>query len=420
MAKFSQQFLGGLRRPGYQEGLFEAVKGAMQTPEIMRVEKETKEAQDLYQQTLAEHGKNPIELRRRGMIMQASTNPAVRRQGDLLVQEAGRAQEVLDKQASRTTASVDRARSRYDALVDARSETDTAFDEARTFRRTLKDARDRVLNEDGSPKKGATEKEKRLYRALQTRSITAEEYAKEMLKDQEVSVTYKKLLDDDGVEKEFKITINKNTGQEISREPLGPVAPNQYKSPLDTTKGMEIVASTREAMLQAGRDASTLEQAAAFAQNRSATERGALGTVFSGMKEFAGVGTEVEFHRAQLREIRMQGVLGMLPPGVASDRDVQLAMDASVDFNSLDNPTAASYLRGMAKIKRAQQKYESEKLRWIKETEDPNALGFDDYVAYKDAKNRESEFHTGQASRASTNRADGNFEKNFWGRTRRT
>lgn len=399
MAKFSEQFLGSLRQPSYREGLFEAVKGAMQTPEIMRVQKETEEAKDLYEKTLAQHSLDPVELRRQGMIMRASTNEAIRRQGDLLLQEADRAQGVLDRQAEETTGRVETARARYDAVREAREETDIAFDEARTFRRTLKDARDRVLNEDGSPKKGATEKEKRLYRALQTRSITAEEYAEEMLKEQEVSVTYKKLVDTDGIEKEFKIINNAVTGQEISREPLGPVAPNQYKSPLETAKGMEIVASTREAMQQAGSDAATLESAAAFAQNRSATERGALGTVFSGMKEFAGVGTEVEFHRAQLREIRMQGVLGMLPPGVASDRDVQLAMDASVDFNSLDNPTAASYLRGMAKIKRAQQKYESEKLRWIRETEDPNALGFDDYVAYKDAKNRESEFHTGQASR---------------------
>ena len=353
-----------------------------------------KNAEEQFQQIMGAHQNNPAELQRQGLRAKASRDKNLQRIGDMLLDEAKRAQTVLEKQASRTTASVDRARSRYDALVAARPETDTAFEEAVTLRRTLQTAKERAESSE------ATDKDKRLYDALKTRSITPQQYTAEMIKDRKLS---SKIVDiqnpETGVEEKVQIIVDDVTQKEVDREVLGPVAPKQYKSPLDTTKGMEIIETTRASMNKAGQDASTLESAAAFAQSRDATQRGALGTVFSGMREFAGVGTEVEFHRAQIREIRMQGVLGMLPPGVASDKDVKLAMDASVDFNSLDNETAASYLRGLAKIKRAQQTYESEKLRWIRETEDPNALGFDDYAAYKDARNRMVDFVTGDAAK---------------------
>jgi hypothetical protein len=353
-----------------------------------------KNAEEQFQQIMAAHQNNPAELQRQGLRAKASGDKNLQRIGDMLLDEAQRVQTVFEKQASRTTALVDRGRSRYDALVAARPETDTAFEEAVTLRRTLQTAKERAESSE------ATDKDKRLYDALKTRSITPQQYTEEMIKDRKLS---SKIVDvynpNKGIEEKVQIIVDDVTKKEVDREVLGPVAPKQYKSPLDTAKGMEIIETTRASMNKAGEDASTLESAAAFAQNRDATQRGALGAVFSGMREFAGVGTEVEFHRAQIRQIRMQGVLGMLPPGVASDKDVKLAMDASVDFNSLDNETAASYLRGLAKIKRAQQTYESEKLRWIRETEDPNALGFDDYVAYKDARNRMVDFVTGDAAK---------------------
>jgi len=373
------------------EGMFTGIRGGLkERQERLDAEK----AQQQFQQIMGAYGNNPAELRKQGLLAKSSGDENLQRIGEMLIAEANRAQEVLNKQAARTTESVERARGRYDALKAARAGTDTAFDEAVTLRRTLQTAKERAESSE------ATDKDKRLYDALKTRSITPQQYTAEMIKDRKLS---SKIVDiqnpETGIEEKVQIIVDDVTQKEVDREVLGPVAPKQYKSPLDTTKGMEIIETTRASMNKAGEDASTLERAAAFAQNRDATQRGALGTVFSGMREFAGVGTEVEYHRAQIRQIRMQGVLGMLPPGVASDKDVQLAMDASVDFNSLDNETAASYLRGLAKIKRAQQTYESEKLRWIRETEDPNALGFDDYVAYKDARNRMVDFVTGDAAK---------------------
>ena len=397
MAKFSQQFLSGLRQPSYREGLFEAVKGAMQTPEVMRVQKETEEAKDLYEKTLAQHGSNPVELRRQGMIMQSSTNEAIRRQGALLLQEATRAQEVLDKQTQATTARVDRARTRYDELKKARKETDIAFDEAVSFRKALKDARDRVINTDGTPKKGATEKEKRLYRALQTRSITAEQYAEEMLKEQEVSVTYKKLVDTDGIEKEFKIIINKDTGEEISREPLGPVAQPVAKDPLTTAHGLQALKDARRAAETAMEKAAKLENAANYVADRDMIDRGIFGTALSSAKEMAGIGDEVSVFRRELAEIRMSGVLGMLPPGVASDRDVQLALDTQIDFNNVEDDVAEAILRGMVKIQRAKQEYNEQKVRWINKTRDPSAAGFDLWAKSKEADNKLEELKTGPA-----------------------
>ena len=356
-----------------------------------------KNAEEQFQQIMAAHQNNPAELQRQGLRAKASGDKNLQRIGDMLLDEARRAQTVLEKQASRTTASVDRARSRYDALVAARPEMDTAFDEARTFRRTLKDARDRVLNEDGSPKKGATDKEKRLYRALQTRSITAEEYAKEMLKDQEVSVTYKKLVDADGVEKEFKIINNKETGQEISREPLGPVAQSAGKDPLTTAHGLQALEDARGAAGTAMEKAAKLENAADYVASRGFFDRGIFGGALSSAKEMAGIGDEVSVFRRELAEIRMSGVLGMLPPGVASDRDVQLALDTQIDFNNVEDDVAEAILRGMVKIQRAKQEYHEQKVRWINKTRDPSAAGFDLWAKSKEADNKLEELKTGPA-----------------------
>ena len=398
MAKFSQQFLSGLRQPSYREGLFEAVKGAMQTPEVMRVQKETKEAKDLYEKTLAQHGSNPVELRRQGMIMQASTNEAIRRQGDLLVQEAGRAQGILDRQAEETTERVETARARYDVLKEARKETDTAFDEAVSFRKTLKDARDRVLNEDGSPKEGATEKEKRLYRALQTRSITAEEYAEEMLKDRKFSSRVVDVLNPEtGVEEKVRVIEDEVTRQEVFRETIGPVAQPVAKDPLTTAHGLQALKDARRAAETAMEKAAKLENAANYVASRNAYDRGILGTALSSAKEMAGIGDEVSVFRRQLAEIRMSGVLGMLPPGVASDRDVQLALDTQIDFNNVEDDVAEAILRGMVKIQRAKQEYNEQKVRWINKTRDPSAVGFDLWAKSKEADNKLEELKTGPA-----------------------
>ena len=358
-----------------------------------RKEKQAEQnAQQQFQQILGAYGNNPAELRKQGLQAKASGDKDLQRIGEMLLAEANRAQEVLDKKAARTTESVERARGRYDALKAARADTDTAFDDAVNFRRILTEAKTRAESE------GATDKEKKLFELLKTRAITPSEYAKELLEEQGVNVTYKKLVDDDGVEKEFKIINNAVTGEEIQRVALGPVAQTgSGKDPFSTAHGMEALETARTNASDAAEEAGQLSRAASFVEDRAFYERGLPGRALAASKEFAGIGDEVNYFQAQLREIRMSGVLGMLPPGVASDRDVALALDTQVDFNNLENEEAASFLRGMAKIQRAKEEYHRQKIRWMTKTKDPNALGFDFWVQKKDAERQMDELKTGEA-----------------------
>lgn len=350
-------------------------------------------AQQQFQQILGAYGNNPAELRKQGLQAKASGDENLQRIGEMLLAEANRAQEVLDKKAARTTESVERARGRYDTLKAARADTDTAFDDAVNFRRILTEAKTRAESE------GATDKEKKLFELLKTRAITPSEYAKELLEEQGVNVTYKKLVDpNDGVEKEFKIINNAVTGEEIERVALGPVAQTgSGKDPFSTAHGMEALETARTNASDAAEEAGQLSRAASFVENRAFYERGLPGRALAASKEFAGIGDEVNYFQAQLREIRMSGVLGMLPPGVASDRDVALALDTQIDFNNLENEDAASFLRGMAKIQRAKEEYHRQKIRWMTKTKDPNALGFDFWVQKKDAERQMDELKTGEA-----------------------
>jgi hypothetical protein len=244
---------------------------------------------------------------------------------------------------------------------------------------------------------GATAKDKKLYELLKTRSITPEQYSEQLLKEPSVNVTYKEFVDPtDNKEKVFKITTNATTGEEIERVALGAVAdPASTKDPWSTRHGMEPLETARKNASTAAAAAGQLERAAAFAQGRNWWERGSAGAALSAAKEFAGIGDEVNYFRSQLNEIRMSGVLGMLPPGVASDKDVELALTTQVDFNNMGDEEAASFLRGMAKIKKAQQEYNEQKIRWMTKADDPNALGFDFWVQLKDAQRQIDELKTG-------------------------
>jgi len=371
------------------EGMFTGIReGLKERQGIVDAEK----AQQQFQQIMGAYGNNPAELRKQGLQAKASGDKNLQRIGEMLLAEANRAQEVLDKKAARTTESVERARGRYDVLKAARADTDTAFEDAVNFRRILTEAKTRAESE------GATDKEKKLFELLKTRAITPSEYAKELMEEQGVNVTYKKLVDDDGVEKEFKIINNAVTGEEIERVALGPVAQTgSGKDPFSTAHGMEALETARTNASDAAEEAGQLQRAASFVEDRAWYERGLPGKALAASKEFAGIGDEVNYFQAQLREIRMSGVLGMLPPGVASDRDVALALDTQVDFNNLDDEEAASFLRGMAKIQKAKEEYHRQKIRWMTKTRDPNALGFDFWVQKKDAERQMDELKTGEA-----------------------
>jgi hypothetical protein len=111
---------------------------------------------------------------------------------------------------------------------------------------------------------------------------------------------------------------------------------------------------------------------------------GVLGDVRDfAVSDIAGLGSEITAFRTSLNEVQMQQAIKLLPRGPASDRDVQLALNASPDLKDYSPKDRISALKGMLKIKQAHQEYIEGKTRWIEQTRDPTALGYERYAAVK-------------------------------------
>lgn len=150
---------------------------------------------------------------------------------------------------------------------------------------------------------------------------------------------------------------------------------------LDTKWGSDLLTEARTKAQEAETNAANYNQLATEARDRAFYERGFLGKTLSATEEALGIAGAATTHRRRINEIRMSGALALLPKGPASDRDVALALDASIDPNNLENEEAESYLRGMAKIAEAEEEYYSRKTQFIQYTKDPNAVGFENWVA---------------------------------------
>jgi hypothetical protein len=156
--------------------------------------------------------------------------------------------------------------------------------------------------------------------------------------------------------------------------------------PFDKKWASDLLADTREKARDAKINRLKYSDLAGEASDREWYERGFLGKKLSETEEALGIAGSATTHRRRINEIRMSGALALLPPGVASDRDVQLAMDATIDPNNLSNEEAEGYLRGMAIIAKVEEEYYSLKLEYMQDANDPNAVGFEDLVAKKSAE----------------------------------
>jgi len=117
-----------------------------------------------------------------------------------------------------------------------------------------------------------------------------------------------------------------------------------------------------------------------------AGESGQVGGFLGMARDFAiadvaGLGDAITVHRARLNEVRMKNAIALLPRGPASDRDVKLALDASVDPKNLKAEDRVAYIRGMKKIADAEKEYMDGKLRWIEQTGDALAFGYERKVS---------------------------------------
>ena len=178
----------------------------------------------------------------------------------------------------------------------------------------------------------------------------------------------------------------------IVQEEIGPSKVEKSKTEeevdlgLDTKWGSEFLKEARTKAQEAATNAANYNQLATEASKRTFFERGVTGKALSATEEALGIAGAATLHRRRINEIRMSKALSLLPAGPASDRDVQLALDASIDPNNLEDEQAEAYLRGMAKIAEAEEEYYSKKAQFIQYTKDPNAVGFEDWVAKTQAQ----------------------------------
>ena len=138
-----------------------------------------------------------------------------------------------------------------------------------------------------------------------------------------------------------------------------------------------------------------------------AGEKGQVGGILGTVRDFviadvAGLGDAITIHRSRLNEVRMQNAIALLPRGPASDRDVKLALDASVDPKNLSPEDRVSYIRGMKKIADAEKEYMDGKLRWILQTGDALAFGYEQKVSLDGINRRVDAFRTDNATEVAT------------------
>lgn len=96
------------------------------------------------------------------------------------------------------------------------------------------------------------------------------------------------------------------------------------------------------------------------------TSVGALGSAAGALKRISGNEDEVTELRKRYLALRNSQAVKNLPPGVASDKDIQLVLSGYLDETA--NPkTIASFLRGMAKIERENSRFQTFKSDWLSE-----------------------------------------------------
>lgn len=188
----------------------------------------------------------------------------------------------------------------------------------------------------------------------------------------------------DGKPVKVQVGTDKQTGNVVSENVIGEVIEpdKQHKSFLDTTEGSRAYREVNGKKNEHLGKAQNLSSLINTAENLREEKRGGI---FGRLREFivtdiAGLGDELSVFKADLNKLRMEQALQLLPKGPASDRDVALALDASINPNDLKGETLISYLKGMEKVNKAAQEYYTAKEEYIMQTEDANAIGFEQWA----------------------------------------
>lgn len=417
MATFSQGFLSSLGRPQMAESLFGLGQAIGGVPGQMRQRRQQEQFNQLMQQAQGAQGAGDVTSMK--LISQQMANAGYTKEAGQLMQAAVAAEEKQkmiqagsgmfsqDPQQVRTSAEQLAAMGRFSEANQALTragqleEKQTGEIRKRTSAQALMSEIQSILK---TPSISDENKEKAL--GLLREAAVAGENA-DILKPQVDELKKSMLPEKIGTrgsptirsmysEKDrqyYDYAIYRDDSGKVVSQKLQPskVEPKKEEDPFDKKWASDLLTQARDKSRDARTNAEKYSQLASEAANRSFYERGLLGKALSATEESLGLAGAATTHRRRINEIRMSGALNLLPKGPASDRDVQLAMDASIDPNNLTNEEAESYLRGMEKIARLEEEYYSLKLQYMQDANDPNAIGFEDLVAKKAAEKAFSE-----------------------------
>ena len=370
-----QQIASGFQQFGQGlGGLFSGVTAGLQKRQERKEREET--AQEV-QQLLQQYANNPAQLNALGQKYASEGNNEMAK---------------LFFDAAKT------ATSKQVASLEQQSET-ISREAARKRTEAQKKAAIRVAESKGDTN---------AIEGLTSGAIDPIEYFKTKKEGSKAALkTYKTKILEDGQEVEYIISTDPQTGEEVNRVKTG-VVPSDKKDKEGIGRGdwsvtegeqyTQTVNDQRKASEESRKYSSLLQETISIAG-----ESGQVGGILGTARDFviadvAGLGDAITVHRSRLNEVRMQNAIALLPRGPASDRDVRLALDASVDPKNLNAEDRVAYIRGMKKISDAEKEYMDGKLRWIEQTGDALAFGYERKVSLDGMTKQVEAFRTDNAT----------------------
>jgi hypothetical protein len=360
--------------------LFDIGKNISGTPMLMRQEKDRKEQQAQVMQVLQNNSDNAPLLNAQSQKYQAQGNEELAK----VFSEA--AQQAVTK-STRRGEIADKSRARADVRAEAvGKKVDAQGAELRRYRleqnamavarKTIKDPN--KLEATEARLKDATAEELKTF-------LTDAGKTKDPKKPDKLEQVTEEVVED-GKTVKYRIGYDPYTGAQKSRVRIGEVAENEdnNKSFMDTKAGSDLYNAAVIENNTVKSDISKFEGIISQSEEL-ADSSGLIGGIVGTFRDFAvsdiaGLGDDITAFRTSLNEIQMQKALALLPRGPASDRDVQLALNASPDLKDYNEEQRLSALRGMKKILEARQEYVEGKIRWMEITNDPNAIGYERYA----------------------------------------
>lgn len=359
MARFSQAFLQGLLQPTYQQGLFEAARGLGQAPGVMALQEQRKERGQEVQQLLQQYANDPTKLNAIGQKYASEGNN-------------------------------DMAKLFFDAAKETKAASSEKGELALfNMARMMQSSPDEDISRNNKKREAYLEIAKG-YGVSTKRALEILEGSVEKEKEGSKAKGYK-VEDDVLINGKLTSVVDffDAEGNFLNRREVGEVEGKDSDDPRgrDDWKNPEIEAYTTAVSDQRAAGAEAIKYSDLLNDTiEIAGEAGQVGGFLGMARDFviadvAGLGDAITVHRARLNEVRMKNAIALLPRGPASDRDVKLALDASVDPKNLNAEDRVAYIRGMKKIADAEKEYMDGKLRWIEQTGDALAFGYERKVS---------------------------------------